>query len=123
MGKKIVIGDESDYQKALIVLGSLLAADTNNPGGQYSIFENTREVRVLPSGYIFLTIRLPNGHTLQVKIDSLEQISTQTAWLLYVIDSKVFDNGFPSGALDMTGDEYIYRQFTISEDDELVTQQ
>ena len=123
VGKKIVIGDESDYQKALIVLGSLLAADTNNPGGQYSIFENTREVRVLPSGYIFLTIRLPNGHTLQVKIDSLEQISTQTAWLLYVIDSKVFDNGFPSGALDMTGDEYIYRQFTISEDDELVTQQ
>ena len=123
VGRKIVIGDESDYQKALIVLGSLLAADMNNPNGDYSIFENTKEVRVLPSGYMFLTIRLPNGHTLQVKMDGLEQISTQAAWLLYVIDSNVFDNGFPSGSLDMTGDEYIYREFSISEDDPLQTEE
>jgi len=116
VGKKIVIRDESDYQKALIVLGSLLAADMNGNDNEYSIFENTREVRVLPSGYIFLTVRLPNSHTLQVKMDSLENISTHAAWLKYVIDSNVFDNGFPSGALDMTGDEYIYREFSVSED-------
>ncbi|SCW32567.1 Cell division septal protein FtsQ [Ruminococcaceae bacterium YRB3002] len=115
LGDRIVMGNEADYQRALIVLGSLLAADTNNPQGSYRIFENTREVRVLPSGYIFLTIQLPNTHMLQVKLDSLEKISTQTAWLLYVIDSDVFDLNFPSGALDMTGEEYIYRQFNYKD--------
>ena len=116
VGKKIVFADVTDYQKALIVLGSLLAADTNNPGGKYKIFENTKEVRILPSGIIFLTIKLPNRNTLQVKLDSMEQISADTAWLLYAIESKVFNDGFPSGALDMTGEEYIYREFHINDD-------
>ena len=116
LGNKIVIGNESDYQKSLIVLGSLLSADKNNQSRTYSIFENTEEVRVLPSGYIFLTIKLPNGNLLQVKFDSLEKISSQTAWLLYAIDSKVFDKGFPSGSLDMTLEEPVYRQFDVRED-------
>ena len=113
VGQKIVFADVTDYQKALIVLGSLLAADTNNPGGTYRIFENTKEVRILPSGIIFLTIKLPNRNTLQVKLDSMEQISADCSWLLYAIESKVFSDGFPSGALDMTGDEYIYREFHV----------
>ncbi len=116
LGKEIVIGNYSDYQKSLIVMGSLIAADTNNRNGSYSIFENTEEVRVLPSGYIFLTIRLPNKNLLQVKFDSLEKISTQTAWLLYAIDAKVFEHGFANGSLDMTRDEPIYRQFVIDTD-------
>lgn len=115
LGNKIVIGNESDYQKSLIVLGSLLSADKNNQSRTYSIFENTEEVRVLPSGYIFLTIKLPNGNLLQVKFDSLEKISSQTAWLLYAIDAKVFDKGFQSGSLDMTLEEPVYRQFDIRE--------
>ena len=116
LGKKIVIGNESDYQKSLIVLGSLLSADKNNQSRTYSIFENTEEVRVLPSGYIFLTVKLPNGNLLQVKFDSLEKISSQTAWLLYAIDAKVFDKGFPSGSLDMTLEEPVYRQFDVRDD-------
>ena len=116
VGREIIIDNYSDYQKALIVMGALLAADTNSSDKEYSLFEHTKEVRVLPSGYIFLTIILPNKHTLQVKINSLEQISTDTAWLLYAIDSKVFNEGFPSGSLDMTGEEYVYRQFVIEDD-------
>jgi len=116
LGKEIVIGNYSDYQKSLIVLGSLIAADTNDQNNSYSIFENTEEVRVLPSGYIFLTIRLPNKNLLQVKFDSLEKISTQTSWLLYAIESKVFEHGFASGSLDMTRDEPIYRQFVVNTD-------
>lgn len=111
LGREIVITDSADYQKALIVLGSLLTADANNQNGTYRIFENTQEVRVLPSGYIFLTIKLPNNNLLQVKLNSLEKISSDTAWLLYAIESKVFNDGFPKGSLDMTGEEYIYRQF------------
>ena len=116
LGKEIVIGNPSDYQKALIVLGSLLAADTNNTNKEYSIFNNTEEVRILPSGYIFLTIKLPNSNRLQVKFDSLEKISTQTSWLLYAIESKVFDKGFANGSLDMTMDQPVYRQFVINND-------
>ena len=108
LGKPVCISNENDYKKAIIVLGAILAADNASVGGDYSMFENTQEVRILPSGYIFLTIASPSGHTIQIKLDGLETISDDMAWLLYLFNADAFDKITVDGALDMTGDEYIF---------------
>ena len=101
----------NDYKKAIIVLGAILAADNASVGGDYQMFENTAEVRILPSGYIFLTIYSPSGHLIQIKLNGTESIGDKTAWLLYVFNGDGFDKITVDGALDMTGDEYIFDEY------------
>ncbi|MDO4421152.1 MAG: FtsQ-type POTRA domain-containing protein [Eubacteriales bacterium] len=111
LGKPVVISNMNDYKKAIIVLGAILAADNASVGGDYQMFENTAEVRVLPSGYIFLTIYSPSGHLIQIKLNGTESIGDKTAWLLYVFNGDGFDKITVDGALDMTGDEYIFDEY------------
>ena len=111
MGKKVKLGNMNDYKKAIIVLGAILAADNASVGGDYSMFENTSEVRILPSGYMFLTIYSPSGHLIQIKLNSLETISDDMAWLLYAFNSDAFDKITVSGALDMTDIDKIFREY------------
>lgn len=111
LGKPICITNTADYKKAIIVLGAILAADKASVGGDYSMFENTAEVRILPSGYVFLSVYSPAGELIQVKLDSLDTISDQMAWLLYVFNSDSFDKISVNGVLDMTNDEYIFREY------------
>ena len=75
------------------------------------MFENTSEVRVLPSGYIFLTVYSPSGSLIQIKLNSLESISDDMAWLLYAINSDTFEKIAVDGALDLTNDEFIFREY------------
>ena len=93
------------------MLGAILAADNASVGGDYSMFENTSEVRILPSGYMFLTIYSPSGHLIQIKLNSLETISDDMAWLLYAFNSDAFDKITVSGALDMTDIDKIFREY------------
>ncbi len=111
LGKPVVITNMNDYKKAIIVLGAILAADNASVGGDYQMFENTSEVRILPSGYIFLTIYSPSGHLIQIKLNGTESIGDKTAWLLYVFNGDGFDKITVDGALDMTGDEYIFDEY------------
>lgn len=111
LGKPVVIGNMNDYKKAIIVLGAILAADNASVGGDYQMFENTSEVRILPSGYIFLTIYSPSGNLIQIKLNGTESIGDKTAWLLYVFNGDGFDKITVDGALDMTGDEYIFDEY------------
>lgn len=111
LGKPVVISNMNDYKKAIIVLGAILAADNASVGGDYQMFENTAEVRILPSGYIFLTIYSPSGHLIQIKLNGTESIGDKTAWLLYVFNGDGFDKITVDGALDMTGDEYIFDEY------------
>lgn len=111
LGKPVVISNNYDYKKAIIVLGAILAADNASVGGNYSMFENTSEVRILPSGYIFLTIYSPSGNLIQIKLDSLETISDDMAWLLYLFNSEGIDKVSVDGALDMTDDDPIFKEY------------
>lgn len=111
LGKPVRIENMNDYKKAIIVLGAILAADYASVGGDYSMFESTSEVRILPSGYIFLTIYSPSGHLVQIKLNSLETISDDMAWLLYAFSGDGFDKITVDGALDMTGDDNIFHEY------------
>lgn len=111
MGKKVNIENMNDYKKAIIVLGAILAADNASVGGNYSMFENTSEVRILPSGYIFLTIYSPSGNLTQIKLNGTESIGDNMAWLLYVFNSDAFDKITADGALDMTGEEFVFDEY------------
>lgn len=111
LGKTVEIKNRNDYNKAIIVLGAILAADNASVRGDYSMFENTKEVRILPSGYIFLTIYSPSGNLIQIKLSDTEDINEDMSWLLYAINANAFDQVAGDGALDMTGDEYIYDEF------------
>ena len=111
MGKKVKIENMNDYKKAIIVLGAILAADNASVGGNYSMFENTSEVRILPSGYIFLTIYSPSGNLTQIKLNGTESIGDDMAWLLYVFNSDAFDKITADGALDMTGEEFVFDEY------------
>ena len=59
---------------------------------------------------IFMTITLPNGSTLQVKLADVETISDDMHWLIFAIEEGVL-NDLPDGSLDMTDDNRIYRQY------------
>ena len=111
LGKPIVISNMNDYKKSIIVLGAILAADNASVGGDYQMFENTAEVRILPSGYIFLTIYSPSGNLIQIKLNGTESIGDKMAWLLYVFNGDGFDKITVNGSLDMTGDEYIFDEY------------
>ena len=111
LGKKVKIENTNDYKKAIIVLGAILAADNASVGGKYCMFENTSEVRILPSGYIFLTIYSPSNHLVQIKLNSLENIGDDMAWLLFAFNGDGFDKITVDGALDMTGDDNIFHEY------------
>ena len=111
LGKPVTIGNSNDYKKAIIVLGAILAADNASIGDSYSMFENTLEVRMLPSGYIFLTVYSPSGKLIQIKLNSLEKISDKMAWLLYAFNSEALDKTKTKGFLDMTGDDPTLREY------------
>lgn len=109
LGEKIEIADEDDYQKAVIILGAVLAADVNNTFTDgYSFYEALQEIRIIPSGMIYLTFKLPTETFLQVKLQSVEKINDDMNWLAQRISENTFED-FPDGALNMTGEEYIYR--------------
>ena len=111
LGKPVKLGNTNDYKKAIIVLGAILAADNASVGDTYSMFENTSELRILPSGYMFLTVYSPAGKLVQVKLNSLEKISDNMAWLLYAFNSEAFDKTKTKGFLDMTGDDPTLREY------------
>lgn len=111
LGKPVQIENMNDYKKSIIVLGAILAADNSSVGGDYSMFENTSEVRILPSGYIFLTIYSPSGNLIQIKLAGTESIGDNMAWLLYAFNADAFDKVTVDGALDMTGDEYVFKEY------------
>lgn len=109
--EKINIVNDSDYQKAIIVLGAILTADINGANSdEYMMFENTKEIRIIPGGNIFLTITLPSGSELQVKLKDVVNINDDMAILRRAIIMDTFE-GLPNGSFDMTGDEYIYRKY------------
>ncbi|MCQ2533671.1 MAG: FtsQ-type POTRA domain-containing protein [Clostridia bacterium] len=111
IGEKIQIKNESDYQKAIIILGAVLAADVNSTFKDgYSFYESLQEIRIIPSGMIYLTFTLPSGSMLQVKLESIEKINDDMNWLVYNVRENSFED-LPDGALDMTGEEYIYREY------------
>ncbi|MBR3341753.1 MAG: FtsQ-type POTRA domain-containing protein [Clostridiales bacterium] len=111
LGKPVQIENMNDYKKSIIVLGAILAADNASVGGNYSMFENTSEVRILPSGYIFLTIYSPSGNLIQIKLAGTDSIGDNMAWLLYAFNADAFDKVTVNGALDMTGDEYVFKEY------------
>ena len=111
LGEKLTIKNINAFKKAIIVLGAILNADNASVGGDYNMFENTSEVRILPSGYLFLTIYSPSGNMVQIKLNNLDSINDDMAWLLYAFNANAFDQVTSSGALDMTGDEYIYQEY------------
>ena len=111
LGEKLTIKNINGFKKAIIVLGAILNADNASVGGDYNMFENTSEVRILPSGYIFLTIYSPSGNMVQIKLNDMDSIDDDMAWLLYAFNANAFDQVTSSGALDMTGDEYIYQEY------------
>ena len=110
LGEKIVIKDDSDYNKALVILGAIISADQSGAQGEYMLFENVREIRIIPGGNTFLTVILPSGSELQVKLKDMDTIIENMSWLRYAVISDAFE-GFPDGALDMTGERIIYRKY------------
>lgn len=114
----VVIGQRTDiteslkFRKMILVLGAVLDADRGsirNDG--YHFYDSVREIRVVSSGLIFLTVELPDGTVLQVKLAGVENIDENMQWLLYAIRADAFE-GLPAGSLDMTEEEKIYRAYS-----------
>ena len=108
LGEKVKVTDENSYKKAIVVLGSILSADNATIGDKFNMFEHTTEVRILPSGYIFLTVYTESGKPVQVKLNMTDKINEKMTWLLYAFNSNAFDQVTIKGTLDMTGDEHIF---------------
>ena len=108
LGEKVVVRDENSYKNAIIVLGAILAADNATISDSFNMFEHTTEVRIIPSGYIFLTIYTASGKPVQVKLNKTDKINDKMAKLLYLFNSNAFDQVTIRGTLDMTGDEFIF---------------
>lgn len=111
LGEKLTIKNMNAFKKAIIVMGAILNADNASVGGDYCMFANTSEVRILPSGYIFLTIYSRSGNMVQIKLNNLDTIDEDMAWLLYLFNANAFDQVTSSGSFDMTRDEYIYQEY------------
>jgi len=111
LGEKLTIKNMNAFKKAIIVMGAILNADNASVGGDYCMFANTSEVRILPSGYIFLTIYSQSGNMVQIKLNDLDSIDEDMAWLLYLFNANAFDQVTSSGSFDMTRDEYIYQEY------------
>ena len=112
LGEKVKVRDETSYKRAIVVLGSILSADNATIGDKFVMFEHTTEVRVLPSGYIFLTIYTESGKPVQVKLNKTDKINDKMTQLLFLFNSKAFDQITVKGTLDMTNDEYIFNPTT-----------
>lgn len=108
LGEKVVVREENAYKQAIVVLGAILSADNATIGDDFNMFEHTTEVRVLPSGYIFLTIYTESGKPVQIKLNKTDKINDKMSKLLYLFNSKAFDQVTTRGTLDMTGDEFIF---------------
>lgn len=112
IGQRTDITDSLKFQKMILVLGAVLDADRGsirNDG--YHFYDSVREVRIVSSGLIFLTVELPDGTVLQVKLAGVENIDENMQWLLYAIRADAFE-GLPAGSLDMTEEEKIYRAYS-----------
>lgn len=110
LGQKVDITGNTRFQKLVIVLGAALEADQNSEDQDYNFFENVREIRILPSGMIFMTITLPNGSSLQVKFADIDTIADDMHWIVFVIEEGKL-NDLPDGVLDMSGDQPIYSEY------------
>lgn len=110
LGQTLNFDGNTRFQKLIIVLGAALEADQNSDDPDYSFFDNVQEIRILPSGMIFMTITLPNGSSLQVKLNDIETIADDMHWLVFVIEEGKL-NDLPDGALDMTGEQPIYSEY------------
>lgn len=108
LGGKVSVKDENSYKKSIVVLGSILSADNATIGDKFNMFEHTTEVRIIPSGYIFLTVYTESGKPVQVKLNSTDKITEKMSYLLYLFNANAFDQVTVKGTLDMTGDEYIF---------------
>jgi cell division septal protein FtsQ len=108
LGEKVKVRDENSYKKAIIVLGAILAADNATIGDKFDMFEHTKELRVLPSGYMFLTIYTASGKPVQCKLNKTDKINDYMTRLLYLFNSNAFDQVTVKGTLDMTSDEFIF---------------
>ncbi|MCQ2515763.1 MAG: FtsQ-type POTRA domain-containing protein [Saccharofermentans sp.] len=111
LGRTIEITDTLPFRKLILVLGAILDADNSSiRHGNYSFFNSVQEVRIVPSGMIFVTVALPDGTILQVKLAGIEDIAENMQWLLYSIKGGAFDD-LPAGSLDMTQEEKIYHAY------------
>ncbi len=111
LGQDIGVTDDLSFQKMVVILGAVLSAEQNSAySSDYSFFESLQEVRILPSGMIFITVELPNGNLLTVKLDDLSTIDDKMHWLLYAIEEGGM-NKLPAGSLDMTEESPIYHQY------------
>ena len=108
LGERVKVRDENSYKKAIIVLGAILAADNATIGDKFDMFEHTKELRVLPSGYMFLTIYTASGKPVQCKLNKTDKINDYMTRLLYLFNSNAFDQVTVKGTLDMTSDEFIF---------------
>lgn len=112
LGDKVKVRDENSYKKAIIVLGAILTADNATIGDNFNMFEHTKELRVLPSGYMFLTIYTASGKPVQCKLNKTDKINDYMTRLLYLFNSNAFDQVTIKGTLDMTSDEFIFNPST-----------
>lgn len=108
LGERVKVRDENSYKKAIIVLGAILAADNATIGDKFNMFEHTKELRVIPSGYMFLTIYTESGKPVQCKLNKTDKINDYMTRLLYLFNSNAFDQVTVKGTLDMTSDEFIF---------------
>lgn len=111
IGQRTDIAESLKFRKMILVLGAVLDADRGSRRDDgYHFYDSVREVRIVSSGLIFLTVELPNGSVLQVKLAGVENIDENMQWLLYAIRGGAFED-LPAGSLDMTDEEKIYHAY------------
>ena len=48
---------------------------------------------------------------MQIKLNGTESIGDNMAWLLYAFNADAFDKVTVPGALDMTGEEFVFDEY------------
>lgn len=115
IGKPVPVMEDNSFRKMIIVLSAALSASEAYSGvhpvyKDYDFFGSIEEIRIIKSGMFFITVELPDETRLQVKLNNITTITDDMQWLIYAIEENAF-SGLPSGVLDMTGEEYIYREY------------
>jgi len=110
LGKKIDMTEEKGLNSCITVLGAILAADDNSSDtSTFSLMPCVKSIRSVQSGTTFLTILLPSTQKdFLVRLGSLKGIADDMVWLRYAAEQNKFD-GVGDGVLDMTGDNYNFR--------------
>ena len=109
-GEQIVLKDSVQLDICYAILNAILLADREkSKADDFRFMPLVRSVRYVDSVTSYLVIALPETQKqLTVRVGAVNELAEKMRWLRRAASQGTFDE-LEFGILDMTGDEYVYR--------------